>query len=446
MSSGSSTPATLLRDEDGNYVGLVLDGAVYRLQVEAKVPGTVVVSGPLTDTQLRATAVAISAAALPLPAGASTEATLAAVKAKTDNLDVALSTRAAEHTGAASPHAARLTDGTTFYKATTPSDTQPVSAATLPLPAGAASEATLSSVDASLDVALSTRATESTLATRAAESTLATRASESTLATRAADRTTAASPHAVRVSNGTAFIAPTTPTDTQPTSNASGTQVDGHSASIGSTSDADTVNTVIGRLKNWLSRIPAALVGGRFDINAGAWLGSTAPTVGQKTMAGSIPVTFASDQSTGNTKIEDGGGSGRLAAVDGANRLVVTANATIVPPASTAVEQSAISDLTGTADTTYVIPSGKVLTITRFAGGAEGNSGKVSKAELYADPAGTGAGMTLIRAMYLSGTNYEFGLDYKVTGDGTYAIRLRRARLDGAADEVAAFWSGYRDN
>ena len=51
------------------------------------------VSGPLTDAQLRATAVPVSAASLPLPSGASTEATLALIKAKTDNLDVALSTR-----------------------------------------------------------------------------------------------------------------------------------------------------------------------------------------------------------------------------------------------------------------------------------------------------------------------------------------------------------------
>ncbi len=51
------------------------------------------VSGPLTDVQLRAVAVPVSAAALPLPSGASTEATLAAIKAKTDNLDVALSSR-----------------------------------------------------------------------------------------------------------------------------------------------------------------------------------------------------------------------------------------------------------------------------------------------------------------------------------------------------------------
>jgi len=44
------------------------------------------------------------------------------------------------------------------------------------------------------------------------------------------------------------------------------------------------------------TQLPAALVGGRLDTNTGAWLGSTAPTVGQKTMAASIPVTLASDQ------------------------------------------------------------------------------------------------------------------------------------------------------
>jgi len=44
------------------------------------------------------------------------------------------------------------------------------------------------------------------------------------------------------------------------------------------------------------AQLPAALVGGRLDTNTGAWLGSTAPTVGQKTMAASIPVTLASDQ------------------------------------------------------------------------------------------------------------------------------------------------------
>lgn len=45
------------------------------------------------------------------------------------------------------------------------------------------------------------------------------------------------------------------------------------------------------------SQLPSALVGGRLDGNVGSWLGSTAPTVGQKPAASSVPVTIASDQS-----------------------------------------------------------------------------------------------------------------------------------------------------
>ena len=43
-------------------------------------------------------------------------------------------------------------------------------------------------------------------------------------------------------------------------------------------------------------QLPGALVGGRLDENIGAWLGSTTPTVGQKTKAASLPVVMASDQ------------------------------------------------------------------------------------------------------------------------------------------------------
>lgn len=45
-------------------------------------------------------------------------------------------------------------------------------------------------------------------------------------------------------------------------------------------------------------QLPASLVGGRVDGNMGAWLGSTAPTVGSKTSANSIPVVVSSDQAT----------------------------------------------------------------------------------------------------------------------------------------------------
>jgi hypothetical protein len=42
---------------------------------------------------------------------------------------------------------------------------------------------------------------------------------------------------------------------------------------------------------------PVTVVGGKLVIDNGSWIGSTAPTVGQKTSINSIPVTIASDQS-----------------------------------------------------------------------------------------------------------------------------------------------------
>jgi len=56
------------------------------------------------------------------------------------------------------------------------------------------------------------------------------------------------------------------------------------------------VNDAGGSLTVDTPQLPAALVGGRLDENVGAWIGSTAPTVGQKVMASSLPVTMASDQ------------------------------------------------------------------------------------------------------------------------------------------------------
>lgn len=71
------------------------------------------------------------------------------------------------------------------------------------------------------------------------------------------------------------------------TSNAATSQADGHSASIGATTDASTANTVIGRLKALIALLPASL--------------------GQKTMANSLAVAIASDQSVlttqGNPKV-----------------------------------------------------------------------------------------------------------------------------------------------
>jgi hypothetical protein len=75
-----------------------------------------------------------------------------------------------------------------------------------------------------------------------------------------------ATPVAVRLSDGAAFITALPVTD-----NAGSLTVDS-------------------------TQLPAALVGGRLDGNVGAWLGATTPTVGQKAMAASLPVALASDQ------------------------------------------------------------------------------------------------------------------------------------------------------
>jgi len=46
----------------------------------------------------------------------------------------------------------------------------------------------------------------------------------------------------------------------------------------------------------FIDRVTGA-VAGLLDVNVAQWFGSTAPTVGQKTMANSVPVVLASDQS-----------------------------------------------------------------------------------------------------------------------------------------------------
>jgi hypothetical protein len=148
--------------------------------------------------------------------------------------------------------------------AISPNNTVPVSAVSLPLPSGAA--------------------TETTLGTRLADSTFTARIN--TLGQK-----NMASSTPVVISSDQSEVA---------SKNAASSQVDGHSVSIGATSDADTANTVIGRLKQIITRLagglPASLIGGRLDTNIGAWLGSTSPTVGQKTGASSIPFVAASDQ------------------------------------------------------------------------------------------------------------------------------------------------------
>jgi hypothetical protein len=204
------------------------------------------------------------------------------------------------------------------------------------LPTGAATEATLAT--RATEATLATRASEATLATRATEATLSTRATEATLSTRATEATVATLATSANQTNGTqrsqargGTKGATTPADVTSSSidaDHQGLDVADGGGSL--TVDAPVATPVAARLSDgaaFLStpssrlavdgsgvtqpvsdaggsltvdtpQLPAALVGGRLDENVGAWLGSTAPTVGQKAMASSVPVVIASDQST----------------------------------------------------------------------------------------------------------------------------------------------------
>lgn len=74
------------------------------------------------------------------------------------------------------------------------------------------------------------------------------------------------------------------------------------------------------------AQLPASLVGGRLDENIGAWLGSTSPTVGQKTMSASIPMVLANDHTA----------------------IPITVG-TYVPSSSTTMQNAATSTGAGTA-------------------------------------------------------------------------------------------------
>jgi len=133
-----TTAANLVSVPSASNLSLLGSQALTNAQLRA---AALIVSGnvnantgleqPLTNAELRAAAIAISATNLPLPLGASTEATLLAIKQKTDNIDVALSTRT-------KPADVQKTDGSAVV--------QPISATELPLPTGAAKESTLNDI------------------------------------------------------------------------------------------------------------------------------------------------------------------------------------------------------------------------------------------------------------------------------------------------------------
>lgn len=258
-----------------NGGSLTVDGSV----AVSSVGGTVAVTGPLTDTQLRAAPVPVSAASLPLPTGAATEATLSALNTKVPSQGQAAM--------AASLPVVIASNQTTL----------PVSAATLPLPTGAATEATLATrladatftarvntlgqkaMVASTPVVLASDQTVIPVSDNAGSLTVDTAQLPAALVSGRLDVNVGAVPAPLSTTGGGTEAAALRVTLANDSTGL--VSVDDNGASL-------TTDT---------PQLPAALVGGRLDVNSGSWLGSTSPTVGQKAMVASLPVAIASDQS-----------------------------------------------------------------------------------------------------------------------------------------------------
>jgi len=275
-----------------------------------------------------------------------------------------------------------------------------------------------------------------------------------------------------------ALVVAVSPNNTIATTNSIGSQVDGHSLTIGTTTDADSSNTVIGRLKQIITKLsgglPASLLGGRLDTNIGSWLGSTVPTIGQKANASSIPISVSSDQvgSLGSAAPSQGfplaakqnstttlrALSAKLDSVDNEYRLLVDAKSQIVPPVPppsttprTIVPSGSLGVSGNSTDThNYVIPNGVTFTIQQVVTGAEGDPNeRGSKVTVYyVDASST---THVVQRIYLQSTTVQVTPETSqavdgtsMVGDGsTTQIRIDRTRLGGGTAEIDAVVRGY---
>lgn len=124
-------------------------------------------------------------------------------------------------------------------------------------------------------------------------------------------------------------------------------------------------------------------------------------------------------------------------------RMLVSSPPPSAPPDTTTVSVIEFNNVTTQHDNIYVVPTGETLKITRFSAGAEVDSVAGNVIELYRDPNGTGIGMGIIDVIFTSGDSDQHDLDEDVTGDGTYAIRMRRRRFGGGSKEIFGRWEGY---
>jgi len=403
-SDGTNLQAARVFDADTGAGTQFVLGAVLRKSASGGSVEAGTASDPLRTDPTGTTTQPISAASLPLPSGAATEATLALIKAKTDNLDVALSTRAV--TG--------LTDTQLRASAVPISGTITANVGTTN---GLALDTTLTSgtqrtkiTDGTTDAVVKSGSTAASTADPAV--VVAISPNNTVAVTQSGSWANDVSDRASRLvgvvygSQGQQLKQTVTNFNTQVELSTGATLYDARQ--IRALTNADVVSaqqsgtwtvtqgTSAAASAPWAVRLsdgavfytapssaqlPSALVGARLDINNGAWLGSTAPTVGSKTSANSIPVVIASDQGTITV-------SGTVTATNPS----VGTNASAIPTSSTQVggsdgtnlQAARVFDVDSGAGTQYVL--GTILRKSASGGSVEAGT---STDPLRTDPTGT---------------------------------------------------------
>jgi hypothetical protein len=164
-------------------------------------------------------------------------------------------------------------------------------------------------------------------------------------------------------------------------------------------------------------QLPAALVGARLDINNGAWLGSTAPTVGQKTMANSVPVVLASDQAA-IPVTPAANSSVNVAQIAGTNTVTAAAGVQkvgIVGGAGTSLETTA-----GVIDENFKNIGNAAVSVNKGVAGTGVQRVVVSEELQY-------RAATVNNVVCAAGTLAFFA----ITGSGTKTLRVRKIRVSG---------------
>lgn len=306
----SRSPASILFDVDGNPLSVVFEGSVYKLEILGKLqegsalvgkvqlrnPGDTVDLGdsvnPLRIDPTGATTQPVSLATVPLPSGAATEATLAALEATDFATNTALTALGAEVLAiGAALDSVKDVDGIKRIADPLPAGSNVIGGVTQSgtwTVTGAGGTFPVTDNGGSLTVD-STQLPAALVDGRLDANTGAWLGSTDPTV---GQKTMASSLPVVLASDQSAIPASQSGTWTvQPgnTANTTAWLVTGAGGSFPVTDSG-------GSLTVDSPQLPAALVSGRLDSNVGAWLGSATPTVGQKTMSASLPVTLASDQ------------------------------------------------------------------------------------------------------------------------------------------------------